>query len=192
MVLPAYVWPPRTWVDQAQAAQRFRVAYPPRLPKGSYFARYRIQSALWLSIPLQKPSRKDPLTATWPADSRWRLYHWRTLLTHFGKAPFFYEWKPFLEYLYLEARVATLRDFTDTILGGAGSALRLAVRVDDLGRGSLRAAQSRRTLYLSAPATSRRLTGETTGANSTPLRHSRDTHPQYLSHNRRLFLRSSR
>ena len=101
---------------QAQAAQRFQVGYPSRLPKGSYFARYRIQSDLWLSIPLHKPSRKTPWMATWPPESRWRLYHWRTLLTHFGKAPFFYEWKPFLEYLYLEAPVSTLREFTDLIL----------------------------------------------------------------------------
>lgn len=43
------------------------------------------------------------------------MYHWRTLLTHFGKAPFFHEWKPFLEYLYLESPVSTLREFTDLI-----------------------------------------------------------------------------
>lgn len=115
-VLPAYVWPPLSWVARAHAAHRFQVAYPARLPKGSYFARYSLQPGQWLSIPLHRPSRKSPPEATWPAESRWRLYHWRTLLTHFGKAPFFYEWKPFLEYLYLEAPVRTLREFTDLIL----------------------------------------------------------------------------
>lgn len=116
IVLPAYVWPPASWIERACAAQQFQVGYPVRLPKGSYFTRYCIQAGVWLSIPLCRPSRKTPSEATWPAESRWRLYHWRTLLTHFGKAPFFYEWKPFLEYLYLEAFVHTLRAFTDLIL----------------------------------------------------------------------------
>lgn len=116
LVLPAYVWPPRSWVEKACEMKTFQVGYPPRLPKGSYYARYWLPEGRWLSVPLLHSSKSAPFTATWPPDKRWQSYHWRTLLTLYGKAPFFYEWKPFLEYLYMEAPFFTLVDFTRAVL----------------------------------------------------------------------------
>lgn len=118
--LPAYVWPPLSWIEAARAAVRFEVGYPRRLPKGACFTRYRITEGRWLSIPIQHALRTAPLQASWPLESRWRLYHWRTILTLYGKAPFFYEWKPFLEYLYLDAPLTSLRDVADLILKELG------------------------------------------------------------------------
>jgi len=115
-VLPAFLWPPRSWVEKAKTLRTFQVGYPPRLPKGSCFTRYRIVGERWLSVPIIHRLKTTPAAATWPPDKRWRLYHWRTLLTLYGKAPFFYEWKPFLEYLYLQAPLLTLRDATDLVL----------------------------------------------------------------------------
>ncbi|MEN3041495.1 MAG: WbqC family protein [Bacteroidia bacterium] len=113
--LPAYLWPPATWIEQANRLQSFVIAYPIRLPKADYYTRYLIGNGRWLSVPILHATKDTPYAATWPSDQRWRLYHWRTLVTLYGKAPFFYEWKPFLEYLYLEAQLYTLRDFADLI-----------------------------------------------------------------------------
>jgi len=115
-VLPAFVWPPQSWVDIAHQERRFGVGYPARLPKGGYYTRYWLPEGRWLSIPVRHAQKDTPFLASWPPESRWRTYHWRTLLTLYGKTPFFYEWKPFLEYLYLEARLPTLQAFCDTIL----------------------------------------------------------------------------
>lgn len=115
-VLPAFLWPPISWITHARALGTFQVAYPSRLPKGSCFTRYRITGERWLSIPIIHSLKASPAQATWPPDKRWRLYHWRTLLTLYGKAPFFYEWKPFLEYLYTEAPLERLRDVADLVL----------------------------------------------------------------------------
>ncbi|MCS6894846.1 MAG: WbqC family protein [Bacteroidia bacterium] len=119
--LPAYIWPPVSWVERAHRLRTFLIAYPARLPKGSYYTRYRIADERWLSIPIIHATKNTPHTATWPSDKRWRLYHWRSLLTLYGKAPFFYEWKPFLEYLYTEADFTTLKDFAELIFQELGS-----------------------------------------------------------------------
>jgi len=113
-VLPAFVWPPQSWVDIAHQERRFGVGYPARLPKGGYYTRYWLPEGRWLSIPVRHAQKDTPFLASWPPESRWRTYHWRTLLTLYGKTPFFYEWKPFLEYLYLESRLPTLQPFYDT------------------------------------------------------------------------------
>ncbi|MCS7297263.1 MAG: WbqC family protein [Bacteroidia bacterium] len=115
-VLPAYLWPPSSWVAEANRLRVFQIAYPPCLPKGSCFNRYRIQGGRWLTIPILHTLKSSPYEATWPTDKHWRLYHWRTLLTLYGKAPFFYEWKPFLEYLYLQAPFTRLSQFTECVL----------------------------------------------------------------------------
>ncbi|GIV23213.1 MAG: WbqC family protein [Bacteroidia bacterium] len=115
-VLPAYLWPPLSWIEVAKESRGFAVAYPPLLPKGSYYARYWLPEGHWLTVPLVHATKKTPFQATWPPDKPWRLYHWKVLLTLYGKAPFFYEWKPFLEYLYLEAPFTTLYEVTNTVL----------------------------------------------------------------------------
>ncbi|MCS7153278.1 MAG: WbqC family protein [Bacteroidia bacterium] len=115
-VLPAFLWPPKSWVEHANRLRKFFIGYPARLPKGSCYTRYRIIGERWLSIPIIHASKRTPFEATWPPETRWRLYHWRTLLTLYGKAPFFYEWKPFLEYLYLEAPLSRLADVAELII----------------------------------------------------------------------------
>ncbi|MCS6789459.1 MAG: WbqC family protein [Bacteroidia bacterium] len=114
--MPAYFWPPVSWVEAANRYRTFAVGYPAILPRGEYYARYWLPERGWLSVPIQRALRKNPPIATWEPASRWRLYHWRTIQTLYGKAPFFYEWRPFLEYLYLELSATTLREITTTIL----------------------------------------------------------------------------
>ncbi|MCX8112675.1 MAG: WbqC family protein [Bacteroidia bacterium] len=115
-VLPAFLWPPKSWVDKAQALRSFYIGYPKRLPKGSCFTRYRIAGDRWLSVPIIHALKATPHQASWPSDKPWRLYHWRTLMTLYGKAPFFYEWKPFLEYFYLHAPYTRLAEAAELIL----------------------------------------------------------------------------
>lgn len=115
-VLPLYYWPPAAWVRQADRYKRFCVGYGKKIPKASLFYRCALASGVWLSIPLVRASKKAPWEATWPLGSRWRLHHWRTIQTLYGKAPFFYEWKPFLEALYLERPVLYLHEVSLAIL----------------------------------------------------------------------------
>ncbi|MCX7606096.1 MAG: WbqC family protein [Bacteroidia bacterium] len=115
-ILPAYIWPPLSWVQLATTFRTFQITYPPYLPKGSYYARYWLPEGRWLSIPLLHSTKRTPWDAQWPPDKPWRAYHWRTLLTLYGKAPFFYEWKPFLEYLYVEGTFHRLQEVCTCIL----------------------------------------------------------------------------
>ncbi len=115
-VLPLYYWPSVDWIKRADQLKRFYVGYDSKIPKASSFYRCALPNGLWLSIPLVRASKKVPWQATWPVESRWRLYHWRTVQTLYGKAPFFYEWKPFLEELYLNAAVSYLHEVSLSII----------------------------------------------------------------------------
>ena len=108
IVLPLYYWPPVVWLEEASRLRAFAVGYPARLPRGSCYYRCYLPVRGWLSIPLQKDSRKSPWQTTWPPDSRWKLYHLKVIQTLYGKAPFFLEWKPLLEEIYQTNTYQTL------------------------------------------------------------------------------------
>jgi hypothetical protein len=108
VVLPLYYWPPVAWLEEAGRLREFAVGYPARLPRSSYYYRCYLPARGWLSIPLRRDSRKSPWQATWPPDSRWKLYHFKVIQTLYGKAPFFLEWKPLLEEIYRTDTYQTL------------------------------------------------------------------------------------
>ncbi len=115
-VLPLYYWPPLSWLQAATQLRVFSVGYPPRLPPGSLYYRCYLPQHGWLSVPLRRESRKTPWQATWPPHSDWKMYHFKVLQTLYGKAPFFLEWKPFLEEIYLTSSYQTLGEITWRII----------------------------------------------------------------------------
>jgi hypothetical protein len=115
-VLPLYYWPPVNWLQMAAAHRVFGVAYPSHLERGSLYYRCYIPLHGWMTIPLLRATRKAPWQATWPSKTNWKRYHYRVLQTLYGKAPFFLEWKPFLEVLYLSGCEETLSAFSFRII----------------------------------------------------------------------------
>ncbi len=109
-VLPLYYWPPVAWMQVADQLTVFSVGYPLRIPRSSLYYRCYLPGFGWLSIPLHRDSRKTPWQATWPPYPPWKTYHFKVLQTLYGKAPFFLEWKPFLETLYLTSTYQTLAE----------------------------------------------------------------------------------
>ncbi len=109
-VLPLYYWPPLEWMQAAAQLRIFSVGYPPRIPRSSLYYRCYLPEFGWLSIPLCRDSRKTPWQATWPPHPPWKTYHFKVIQTLYGKAPFFLEWKPFLEALYLASAHHTLAE----------------------------------------------------------------------------------
>jgi len=115
-VLPLYYWPPVGWLRMAAQLRVFSVAYPPRIPRSSLYYRCYLPGFGWLSIPLCRDSRKTPWQATWPPYPPWKAYHFKVLQTLYGKTPFFLEWKPFLEALYLTPVHQTLAEVSWQII----------------------------------------------------------------------------
>lgn len=115
-VLPLYYWPPIGWLQAATQLKKFAVGYPLRIPRSSFYYRCYLPSYGWLSIPLQRDSRKTPWQATWPPDAPWKAYHFKVLQTLYGKAPFFLEWKPLLEEIYLAPTYQTLAEISWRII----------------------------------------------------------------------------
>lgn len=78
----------------------------------------------WLSVPVDlkaSPSRalKDILISTEPQISetkKWQKIHWASLQASYGKTPYFKDYRPFFEWLYLEKKWERLSDLNLAIL----------------------------------------------------------------------------
>ena len=103
------------------------VQFPRR--HGDWINRSRVLvngEAKWLSVPVARPSGTQLVRDVMIADDGWRSTHWRTLDLNYRAAPFFAEFKGFVETLY-EGRGGTLMEFN---LGAIMAVLELLDRGD--------------------------------------------------------------
>lgn len=89
---------------------------------------------LWLTVPVARkesasPRIKDIRIAGGDGRPDWRKAHWLTLQTCYGKAPFFREYAPFFQWLYLENRWERLADLNRAIFDQALEWFGLSPRV---------------------------------------------------------------
>lgn len=78
---------------------------------------------IWLTVPVSlKLSKSTKLCdilidlSNYNSKKNWQVKHWRTLQLAYGKAPFFKDYAPFFEWLYLENRWDKLSDLNLVIL----------------------------------------------------------------------------
>ncbi len=83
------------------------------------------QGVKWLTIPVEvKGKYHQQIRETRIADSKWNRTHWKTLQLNYARAPFFKEYRPFFEELYLAEQSEWLsevnRRFLEKIAGLLG------------------------------------------------------------------------
>lgn len=69
----------------------------------------------WLTVPVcsERTSAIEEVTI---ADSKWSAKHFNAICTNYGKAPYFEQYKSFLEYIYLEKKWGTLSELNQFLL----------------------------------------------------------------------------
>lgn len=121
------------------------------------------QGLIWLTIPVVAKGRyTQRIDETRVSDPKWAERHWRTISNNYAAAPFFGDYREWLEDLYLGSNEDLLslvnRRFLDEICGRLGISTRLTWSTDYQAEGSAtdrlvalcRAAGA--THYLSGPA----------------------------------------
>jgi len=120
------------------------------------------QGLSWLTIPVEvKGNYHQRISETKVSDARWGRRHWRTLSHNYARAPFFREYRPWLEELYLASEevflTAVNERFIRSICGLLGIETRISRSPDEEGDGDrterlvqlCRAAEA--TEYVSGP-----------------------------------------
>jgi hypothetical protein len=65
----------------------------------------------WLSIPVEVAGKfHQKINETRVSDPKWNLVHWRTIAGSYARAPYFKEFKPVVEELYLDCRETLLSE----------------------------------------------------------------------------------
>ncbi|WP_031167227.1 WbqC family protein [Streptosporangium roseum] len=79
--------------------------------------------ARWLSVPLRRGPRSQPINEVTIADPGWNVVHWRALTQAYRKAAYFGEFAPVLEKLYRECGSEKLSEINRHLLEGICSIL---------------------------------------------------------------------
>lgn len=65
----------------------------------------------WLTIPVEVAGKyHQKINETKISDPKWNVVHWRTISGAYARAPFFREYKPFFEELYMDCRETYLTE----------------------------------------------------------------------------------
>lgn len=131
-VRPLFIFPPIDWWQRVLGKSEAEVSAAAPFQKGSLYNRYRIAAAngpLWLTVPLQggrlqKVPVKD-LTISYA--ERWQHRHEQTLISAYGRAPYF-EALWFLVEPLFQKRYELLADFNLQALAALSRALQLRIR----------------------------------------------------------------
>lgn len=118
---------------------------------------------LWLSIPVKVKGRfTQRIEETEVSSQSWREEHWKSLVFHYGKAPFFNEFKAEFEKLYLGSEETNLSRINYSFLTAINSILNIRTKIswssdyqfiDGKSERLLSLCeQAKATLYLSGPA----------------------------------------
>lgn len=96
--------PWKGYFDLIRRVDEFVLFDDVQFTKRDWRSRNRIktpQGPLWLSVPVQtKGKYLQAIKDTEVSDPNWHEAHWRTIATHYGKAPFFGAYKAEFEELY--------------------------------------------------------------------------------------------
>lgn len=77
------------------------------------------QGPLWLTIPVQVKGRYlQAIKDTQISDPAWNRMHWRTIQTHYRRAPFFDDFKCALEELFLGCEHTSLSEINHRFIAG--------------------------------------------------------------------------
>ena len=92
----------------------------------------------WLTIPVEvKGNYHQRISETRVSDARWGRRHWRTLSHNYARAPFFREYRPWLEELYVTSSdvflTAVNERFIRSICGLLGIDTRISRSPDEEG-----------------------------------------------------------
>jgi len=123
------MFPPISWWHRALAAPQAAVGSGDVFYKGSLYNRYRIVAAngpMWLTVPLAGGRlQHQPVSRLQISYSeRWQHRHAHTLISAYGRAPFFEALWFLFEPLY-QQRYEWLSQFNEAALAAAARALRV-------------------------------------------------------------------
>lgn len=103
IVQSSYI-PWKGYFDLIRAVDEFILLDDVQFTKRDWRSRNRIktpQGLLWLSVPVQTKGRFDQaIKDTEVSDPGWAETHWRSIKTHYAKAPFFPRYREALERLF--------------------------------------------------------------------------------------------
>lgn len=84
----------------------------------------------WLTIPVQVKGRfLQTVNHTVIADPRWNRNHWRTIVHNYARAPYFSEYRPMLEELYLGAEDLLLSTVNHRFIRAICTLLGISTRI---------------------------------------------------------------
>lgn len=64
----------------------------------------------WITIPVYQRHLLQRISETFTSDPKWRLKHWNTLKTNYGRAPFFKQYSPLFEEFYMNFNSSSLSE----------------------------------------------------------------------------------
>ena len=123
IVQSSYI-PWKGYFDLMRAVDEFILLDEVQFTKRDWRSRNRIKTAqgpLWLSIPVQtKGLFHQAIKDTEISDAGWAQNHWRSISTHYAKAPHFARYRDAME---VNGRRRIVRDADGIHLSGAGAGL---------------------------------------------------------------------
>ena len=125
--------PWKGYFDVIRAVDEFILLDDVQFTRRDWRSRNRIKTphgTSWLTIPVHNKGRYlqriDEVTV---ADDGWGARHWQTLRGQYGRTPFFDDYAPLFEPLYLEPASALLSAINKTFIAAICQALRIATPI---------------------------------------------------------------
>lgn len=126
--------PWRGYFDAINSVDEFIVLDDVQYTKRDWRNRNKIKTAsgeLWLTIPIEVKNKfHQKITEAKISDPAWANRHWKTLVTNYAAAPYFKDYAPLFQALYLEKQYTCLTEVNYAFLKLICSILNISTKIN--------------------------------------------------------------